>query len=83
MDEATANIDPTNKNNMEALIKAELPNTAIGYTDHNPTETATNGASVVKTYTPLKDNFRDFTILLDKGTATISPPYSPMASPAA
>lgn len=38
MDEATSALDHRTKRQIEALLKKELPQTAIGYIDHNPSK---------------------------------------------
>lgn len=62
MDEATSAIDKRTKLEVEKLIKDELPNTAIGYIDHNPS----NEAALVSNYLPLKKKaaFHDNEVVL-------------------
>ena len=70
MDEATSNIDIANKGKVEKLIKEELANTAIGFTDHNPSDhlPKTNVYIPSKMKKPLTkgaSDFKDYEVKLD------------------
>jgi ABC-type uncharacterized transport system fused permease/ATPase subunit len=69
MDETTSNLDPENKAIAERVLREELPDTIILYTDHNPSQESKPVQPYLPSTVPATaapKAFRDQTICLPK-----------------